>query len=413
MPRHRIRIERSWLDLLPLASQAQKFSLLCGNDHPDPYGKYDWLLAWDADSGSGISTLNGLKSSLSTTDWLFGHLSFDLKNQLEKLSSRHEDPLQWEDLSFYSPVNVAYQKGGEIWLESLKYQKAIDLYQDLSDLAPSLPQEAALNFTAQTNKAEYLGQISRLKEELNFGNIYEINFCMHWDAEGSFDPLAHFLHLNQKHRAPFSALHRNGNHYLLSFSPERYFCKRGSQIYSQPIKGTAKRGATPEEDKNLKDALLASEKERAENVMIVDLVRNDLSRTAAKNSVQVEELYGIYSFNAVHQMISTVTSTLAADKDLVDVITTTFPMGSMTGAPKISALKIIDRLEKFKRGIYSGSVGYIDPSGDADFNVVIRSIAYQAEKKIARIGVGSAITVHCDAELEYQECLLKAEKLIS
>ena len=195
-------------------------------------------------------------------------------------------------------------------------------------------------------------------------------------------------------------------------SPERYLLKKGTKIISQPIKGTSRRSADALEDEQIKIDLLNSEKERSENIMIVDLVRNDLSRTAAKGSVNVEELCGAYSFKQVHHLISTITSEVKEGFSALDVLKTTFPMGSMTGAPKISAMQIIEKLEETKRGLYSGSVGYFTPDGDFDFNVVIRSILYNQAENYVSFSVGSAITAGSDPESEYAECLLKAKAML-
>lgn len=198
---------------------------------------------------------------------------------------------------------------------------------------------------------------------------------------------------------------------MLSASPERYLKKDGETIISQPIKGTAKRSKNILEDDRLKIALSQDTKERSENIMIVDLVRNDLSKTAIKGSVKVEELTKVYTFDQVHQMISTVTSKVEETTHPVDVIKSTFPMGSMTGAPKISAMRIIEDLEASKRGLYSGSVGYFSPTGNFDFNVVIRSILYNKTKKYVSYSVGGAITAKSDPLKEYEECLLKAKAM--
>tara|TARA_Y100001934_G_C12306671_1_gene752797 strand:- start:821 stop:1717 length:897 start_codon:yes stop_codon:yes gene_type:complete len=295
---------------------------------------------------------------------------------------------------------------------SWQYANAEALEADLSleAVQESFPK---LNFVGQTSREVYLQDIQSLKRELQYGNIYEINYCTLFEARGPMRPLQRFRELNEKHQAPFSAYYRDKQRHLLCFSPERYLRMKGDELISQPIKGTAARAQDPVRDQEQKAHLLSSEKERAENVMIVDLVRNDLSRTARTNSVSVPELFGLYSFNAVHQMISTVRSELDSDRyTLEDALHYSFPMGSMTGAPKVSAMQLIDRHEHFRRGLYSGALGYIDPEGNFDFNVVIRSIAYDAEQEYAQVAVGSAITIHCDAEAEYAECLLKAEKLI-
>ena len=249
-------------------------------------------------------------------------------------------------------------------------------------------------------------------EHIHIGDMYEANFCMEFYAENAaINPLEKFLKLNEISKAPFSVFFKNHKHYLLSASPERYLKKVGETIISQPIKGTSKRSSDPVEDEKSKQFLESDSKERAENIMITDLVRNDLSHTAQKGSVEVVELCKIYSFLQVHQMISTITSKLDAQYAPVDVLKTTFPMGSMTGAPKISVMKIIENLEETKRGLYSGAVGYFTPEGDFDFNVVIRSILYNQENQYVSFSVGSAITAQSVPEKEYEECLLKAKAM--
>ena len=262
------------------------------------------------------------------------------------------------------------------------------------------------------SKENYLEKVSKILEHIHQGDIYEANFCMEFFAENAtINPLEKFIKLNEISQPPFAVFFKNNKHFLLSATPERYLRKEGDPIISQPIKGTAKRFLDPIEDEKSKNQLVLDPKERSENIMITDLVRNDLSRTAQKGSVEVTELCAIYSFMQVHQMISTVISKLDPQYTAVDAIKTTFPMGSMTGAPKISAMKIIEELEETKRGLYSGAVGYFTPNGDFDFNVVIRSILYNQEKKYVSFSVGSAITAQSIPEKEYEECLLKAKAM--
>ena len=244
------------------------------------------------------------------------------------------------------------------------------------------------------------------------GDIYEANFCQEFYAETAYiDPLETYKKLNAISKAPFATYFKNHKKYVLSASPERYLKKMEDLVISQPIKGTASRSENKIVDERLKIELQNNQKERSENIMIVDLVRNDLSHTANKGTVTVEELCEIYTFEQVHQMISTITSKVDAKIPPVHIIKTTFPMGSMTGAPKISAMQIIETLEETKRGLYSGSIGYFSPSGDFDFNVVIRSILYNAEKHYVSYSVGSAITSKSEPLKEYEECLTKAKAM--
>jgi para-aminobenzoate synthetase component I len=238
-----------------------------------------------------------------------------------------------------------------------------------------------------------------------------MNYCIEFYGEAKIDPADTFLLLNRNNPAPFSCFYRYNNKYLLSSSPERFLAKRGQTLVSQPIKGTIKRGCTPEEDQALKDQLFHDPKERSENVMIVDLVRNDLSRTARDGSVKVKELFGIYTYTYVHQMISTIESTLGENVHFTDAIRECFPMGSMTGAPKVRAMQIIEACEATRRGLYSGAVGYISPTRDFDFNVIIRSILYNGDDQYVSFMAGSAITAASDPEKEFSECLLKAASM--
>ena len=250
-------------------------------------------------------------------------------------------------------------------------------------------------------------------KHIHRGDIYEANFCMEFFSENTtINPLEIFQKLNEISKPPLAVYFKNNKQFLLSASPERYLKKVGEQLISQPIKGTAKRFIDLIEDEKSKNKLSQDPKERAENIMITDLVRNDLSKTAQKGSVKVEELCGIYSFEQVHQMISTITSKLDTQYSAVEAIKTTFPMGSMTGTPKVSVMNIIEELEETKRGLYSGAVGYFTPTSDFDFNVVIRSILYNQEKEYVSFSVGSAITSGSIPENEYEECLLKAKAML-
>jgi para-aminobenzoate synthetase component 1 len=273
--------------------------------------------------------------------------------------------------------------------------------------SPNLPK-----LKSRISKATYIEKVNEILQHIHRGDIYEVNFCQEFYAEQvQINPLAVFEALTEISQTPFASFCKFDELFALCASPERYLKKTGDKIISQPIKGTARRSDDIEEDESLLKALLQDEKERSENIMIVDLVRNDLSKTAQKGSVEVEELCEPYSFKQVHQLISTVTSRHREDITPVEVIQSTFPMGSMTGAPKVSAMQIIEAMESSKRGLYSGALGYFTPEGDFDFNVVIRSILYNAETAYLSYMVGSAITEKSIAENEFQECLVKANAL--
>ena len=411
--------------LLVWSQQFREVVFLDSNAHQDSYSQYDCILAVDAFTSLKTDQFNAfedLKQYQQTTkDWLFGYLSYDLKNDVEVLYSANQDGLQFPDLYFFQPKKLFLLKGNTL---EIRYLNLCDdeLEADFSDIQrtthnPQLTtvnrQPSTVNIQQRVSKEAYVEKVAKMLEHIHHGDIYEANFCMEFYAENAtIHPLEKFVKLNAISQAPFSVFFKNHQHYLLSASPERYLKKDGERIISQPIKGTAKRFADPDQDEASKENLANDPKERSENIMITDLVRNDLSRTAQKGSVKVAELCGIYSFLQVHQMISTITSKLKEEYSAIDVLKTTFPMGSMTGAPKISAMQIIENLEATKRGLYSGAVGYFTPENDFDFNVVIRSILYNQEKQYVSFSVGSAITSQSIPEMEYEECLLKAKAML-
>lgn len=349
--------------------------------------------------------------------WIFGYFSYDLKNEIEQLDSNHLDYIQFPDVQFFIPELVFTSKNNELFIYDNNQQYTTEalnqIVQQINavDLQSMNKINQPIKILSRFNKDEYIKTVIQLKNHIQQGDIYEINFCQEFYSNSFIDPLSTWLKLKEASPTPFSCFYKTGNHFLLSASPERFLKKTGNKIISQPIKGTIRRGKSEQEDKLLKDKLFNDPKERAENVMIVDLVRNDLSRTAKKGTVKVEELYGIYSFKQVHQMISTVVSEVEASVSIIDIIKNAFPMGSMTGAPKVRAMELIEQYEKTKRGLYSGSVGYITPDKNFDFNVVIRSILYNPLKNYVSFTVGGAITSLSVPENEYEECMVKAQAM--
>ncbi|AWG22341.1 aminodeoxychorismate synthase component I [Flavobacterium faecale] len=405
--------------LLTWSQQFREITFLDSNDYPQEYATYDCVLAVDAFTSLKTDYHNAfedLKQYQQTTqDWLFGYLSYDLKNDTEDLKSANFDGVDFPDLYFYQPKKLFLIKGDAVEMQYLHFcdDELEDDFLEITNtpLWSSLD-ERSLDIKQRISKDDYLKKAKVLLEKIHHGQVYEANFCMEFYAENvQISPLETYLKLNEISKPPFSVFFKNHKQYLLSASPERYLKKVGEQIISQPIKGTAKRFEDPEEDERSKAELASNPKERAENIMITDLVRNDLSHTAQRGSVQVKALCEIKTFLQVHQMISTVTSIIDSKHSVIDVIRNSFPMGSMTGAPKISAMNIIEELEETKRGLYSGAVGYFSPTGDFDFNVVIRSILYNQEKEYVSFSVGSAITAMSIAENEYEECLLKAKAM--
>ena len=383
------------------------------------YATYDCLLA--ADAFTSIKTdfhnaFEDLKTVQQTTrDWLFGYLTYDLKNDTENLKSNNFDNLNFPDLYFFQPKKIFLLKENQLEIQYLNLcddEVETDFEAILNWQKPIIKSLDSVIIKQRILKKDYLDKVKNMLARIHRGDIYEANFCMEFFAENTaINPIDKFQKLNKISQAPFSVFFKNNQHFLCSASPERYLKKEGEFVISQPIKGTSKRFENPIEDENSKKQLESDPKERSENIMIVDLVRNDLSRTAKKGSVQVEELCGIYSFKQVHQMISTIVSKVSHTVSPVEILKTTFPMGSMTGAPKISAMQIIEELEETKRGLYSGAVGYFTPNGDFDFNVVIRSILYNQSEKYVSFSVGSAITSQSIPEKEYEECLIKAEAM--
>ncbi len=354
----------------------------------------------------------------SSNRWAFGYITYDLKNHFETLESNNSDHLLFPLVNLFAPDIV------------LKFcSEFVTIYYDDSFISKETAEKAyflsisntsahkkhhnsQLNILPKISKEEYISKVEKLKEHIKRGNIYEINFCQEFYAkQAKINTVDIYNKLNKISEAPFSAYCRFNDLFVVCASPERFIKKEGSKLISQPIKGTAKRSKNSMEDERLKQELYNNEKERSENVMIVDLVRNDLSKIAKAGSVKVEELFGLYTFKQVHQLISTVSCELKEGISFTDILKATFPMGSMTGAPKVSAMKLIEEFESTKRGLYSGAIGCITPEGDFDFNVVIRSILYNSTKEYLSFMTGSAITDKSDAESEYEECMLKAKAM--
>ena len=383
--------------------------------------KYTAILAVDAFTAIKTDYYQAFKKledyQTKTNDWLFGYLTYDLKNDIELLKSSNFDGLHFPDLYFFQPKRIFLFTNTEVeiqYLNCIEDELVTDweniLNQDYK--AYKFKNKSTLKIISRTSKENYFNRLEKILEYIRRGDIYESNFCQEFYSENTkIDPLNTFIYLNKISKSPFATFMRLGNLYALSASPERYISKNGNTVISQPIKGTAKRLSDKIEDEKLRLQLENDQKERSENIMITDLVRNDLSKFANKGSVKVDELCKIYSFEQVHQMISTITCQVDTSISPVCMIRETFPMGSMTGAPKISAMNIIEELEDSKRGLYSGAVGYFNPRGDFDFNVVIRSILYNSLNNYVSFSVGSAITAKSIPENEYEECLIKAKAM--
>lgn len=406
--------------LLQWSNSVREVAFLDSNSYPQKYSSFDCVLAVDAFTSIKTDYINAFEDlhqyQGQTKDWLFGYLSYDLKNDTEDLHSANFDGLEFPDLYFFQPKKLFLLKGNQLEMHYLRFcdDEMESDFEEIIQSAIYTDLTSEVNIQQRISKEEYVVKVEKMLEHIQRGDIYEANFCMEFFAANSvINPLDVFQKLNSLSETPFSVYFKNDSQFLLSASPERYLKKTATKIISQPIKGTSRRHAEIELDENSKKELETNEKERSENIMIVDLVRNDLSRTACKGSVEVEELCGMYSFKQVHQMISTIVSQVENTISPVEILRTTFPMGSMTGAPKISAMNIIENLEETKRGLYSGAVGYFTPNGDFDFNVVIRSILYNAQNQYVSFSVGSAITSLSDPQKEYEECLLKAKAMFA
>lgn len=396
---------------------AARFGAACyldSNDFNDPYSKFDVLIAagvkdqLTANAGTAFEQLTAFRNK--HTGWITGYMGYDLKNETEQLSSDNSDHLLFPDMHFFAPQHLIIIKGdtAEIISEEPKH-----VLQEINAQVLTRQNIEPVTLHPRFTRDEYLEAAEKIKEHISRGDIYVTNFCQEFYADSAMtDPVAVFAQLNKTSPNPFAAFYKRNNNYALCASPERFMAKRGNTLISQPIKGTAPRGASPAEDNAIKQQLRNHAKEQQENVMIVDLVRNDLTRSAEQGTVRTEELFGIYSFEQVHQMISTVVCTMQDGLPAVQAIRNAFPMGSMTGAPKIRAMQLMEQYEQSKRGLYSGAIGYFGPDDDFDFNVVIRTLLYNADERYLSFHAGSAITYHADAAQEYQECLLKAKAVL-
>lgn len=355
---------------------------------------------------------------LHGSDWIFGHLGYELMSASARGHTEKPDGIGFEDLYFYIPEIVLKLEQEQLLIFSDSDPALI--YQAIMECPGAIPKPAhpPVDVRHRLAKDEYITIINALKQHILRGDCYEINFCQEFYAAGAaIDPLFVYHQLNEMSPNPFSVFYRNGDRYCCCASPERFLSKTGNRLFSQPIKGTSKRDLYHSaNDESNKQFLLNSPKEKSENVMVVDLVRNDLSRVCKAGSVRVDELFGLYSFPQVHQMISTVSGELQQGISFSGILNALFPMGSMTGAPKIRVMQLIDQYEKSTRGLFSGSIGYFKPTGngehDFDFNVVIRSLLYNASTGFLSFQTGSGITYYCEAEKEYEECLLKAAAIL-
>lgn len=395
---------------------ADRFNICCFLDshgYQDPENKFELLVAVGAlrrlIAGSGTAFARLRDFSSQQNDWLFGHFAYDLKQEIHGIPSRGIDGVGFPDLHFFVPQYVLLIRDGRLEIGSVEEDHE-SVFRELSALSSQVPAHSGrTDVQARYTEAEYLDAVARIQDHIRRGDCYELNFCQEFfGLQPGLSPLGLFGSLSKASPTPFAAYYKTDNRYLICLSPERYLKKNGNTLISQPIKGTAPRlPEDPEKDRELRLELEISGKERAENIMVVDLVRNDLSRVCRKGTVRVRELCAVYTFPQVYQMISTVVGELEEGLHWTEAVRQSFPMGSMTGAPKRRVLEIIEQTERTRRGLFSGSLGYLTPEGDFDFNVVIRSLLYNATTGYLSFQAGSAITAGSQPGTEYRECLLK------
>lgn len=398
-----------------MLSWSNRFNIFCFLDNLDYSVQpqvYECLLAVGVKDNLLFKTLQETDAFIqSNTGWLFGHLSYELKNTIHGHPKNIYEPIGFPDLIFFSPEYLFELKGNRVTITAKDADKCFaDIMEECVSEGNN---KTVIDIRGKLSREAYLQKIRSLLNHISRGDCYEINFCQEFFSENvEVNAIEIFFKLTDLSPNPFSALYKFNSSFLICASPERFLMKRGNQLFSQPMKGTIKRNPIDRvEDEKLKETLKQSAKDQSENVMVVDMVRNDLSKVCKDASVVVNELFGVYSYPNVHQMISTISGTLEEEIEFSEIIHACFPMGSMTGAPKHRVMELIEEYEEGPRGIFSGSVGYINPNGDFDFNVVIRSIMYNSRSKYLSYKLGSGITFYSDPEKEWEECLLKGDAI--
>jgi len=404
--------------LLLWANQFNICLCLDNNNAENPYNLEEFVIAVDAikqiklyNEAHQFDALHVFQQETKST--IFGYLSYDLKNELEKLTSENEDVIKMPSLFFFEPRYIFELKGNRCHINRSTLEALWLLDQINAMEIPTEKSISPIEWQSKVDKDTYIQNVKNIQQDIIEGTVYELNYCREVFAEKvNLNPITTFIKINEKANAPFSAYLKLEDKFALSFSPERFMQIKDDKLLSQPIKGTVKKGSSAIENENLKNQLLNDEKERAENVMIVDLVRNDFARSAETGSVKVEELFGIYEFQNIIQMISTVSAIKRKGVSSIQALKNTFPMGSMTGAPKIKSMELIEKYENSKRGLYSGCIGYLDKNSNLDFNVVIRTLIYDATNQFLSFHVGGAITYDSIPEKEWAETETKMQSIL-
>jgi para-aminobenzoate synthetase component 1 len=377
-----------------------------------------------------IYSLDGSRSSLPFTGGVAGYFSYDLCHFIERLPSRAIDDLQLPEcyLGFYDAI-VAYDHlANKTYLvstgfpeteEGKRHRRAGERLDELRNRVMLAPPAAQMEeaktgqgiiLKANFSHEGYLKAVARAREYICAGDIFQVNLSQRLEVDMNTTPYELYRRLRRINPAPFANYFNFDGISIVGASPERFLKVRGEWVETRPIKGTRPRGKTPEEDKALAESLLKSIKDRAENIMIVDLERNDIGRVCRYGTVKVTELAILETYPTVFHLTSTVVGRLREDKSRIDLLKATFPGGSITGAPKVRAMEIIDELEPTRRNVYTGSLGYLSFGGEMDLDIVIRTIIVKDGK--AYFQVGGAVVYDSDPEAEYIETLDKGKALI-
>ena len=410
--------------------------LLDSAAHDDPRGRYSIMAASPVqliraeDNEPGRYTLDRLRSALAQlapAQWpddlplpfgagALGFISYDFGRALEPLPSQALDdiPLPSLQMGIYNWSLISDNRQQQRWLvchPSVTADQEQTLLHTLTTVTTE-PDGFSLRqpFKSDQDRAAYLASFSRIQHYIQAGDCYQVNLTQRFTAPCQGDPLAAYRLLRQACPVPFAAYLESEGHAVLSLSPERFLQVTDGQVETRPIKGTRPRGTTPEQDRALAEELRNSPKDRAENLMIVDLLRNDLGRSCAFGSVKVPELFHIETYPNVHHLVSSISAALKPGLDALELLAGAFPGGSITGAPKIRAMQIIEELEPVRRSLYCGSIGYIGCEGQMDLNIAIRSLVHQDDHLYCWGGGG--IVADSDGEEEYQESLTKVRVLM-
>lgn len=431
---------KSLKDLFPYY-QREKNTIFLDSSMENEYGRFSVLGIKPSlilEEKNNIFTINGIQYGMNIEDYLsdsieknketnpthlplitgfLGYFSYDYSRKFEKIQTRHPSTYSIPEAIFilYKILIIEDLEKKELYITSIAGEDLLDrVEKEISqiEIDPSIPSEnnEYAEFSSFHAKDEYLKAIQKTKDYIEEGDIYILNLTHQIEISSKKDPYKVYHYLRNYNPAPFSSFMKFEDFEILCSSPERFIQIKDGMIETRPIKGTRKRGKTAEEDFLMKKELEDSEKDRSELLMIVDLERNDLNHICDPGSVQVPELFTIEAYSTVFHLVSTIVGKISKDIRLSTILSSTFPGGSITGAPKIRAMEIIDELEESRRGIYTGSIGYFSFDGNCDLNIVIRTLVHASDKYY--LGVGGGITYESDLDFEYEETIQKAKALL-